>query len=88
MNKKDIEDIVLKATQSEVAQENIATEVGLGTDLRACGLDSLNIVDIAVEVESDLGSLGHDVVFDYSESYVVPQDFVEAAYRQIGGCDE
>ena len=41
------------------------------------------IVDIAREIEDELRDLGHNIIFDYSESYNTPNDFVDEAIRQI-----
>ena len=83
MKRKELENIVVRAAQEEVMNENLPTIVGLDTDLRTCGLDSLNIVDIAREIEDELRDLGHHIIFDYSESYNTPNDFVDEAMRQI-----
>lgn len=83
MKREELENLVVRAAQEEVMNENLPTIVALDTDLRSCGLDSLNIVDIAREVEDELRDLGHSVIFDYSESYNTPNDFVDEAIRQI-----
>ena len=83
MKRKELENIVVRAAQEEVMHENLPTIVELDTDLRSCGLDSLNIVDIAREIEDDLRDLDNSVIFDYSESYNTPNDFVDEAIRQI-----
>ena len=83
MKREELENIVVRAAQEEVMNENLPTIVELDTDLRSCGLDSLNVVDIAREVEDELRDLGHNIIFDYSESYNTPNDFVDEAMRQI-----
>ena len=83
MKREELENIVVRAAQEEVMNENLPTIVELDTDLRTCGLDSLNIVDIAREVEDVLRDLGHNIIFDYSESYNTPNAFVDEAIRQI-----
>lgn len=83
MKREELENIVVRAAQEEVMNENLPTIVELDTDLRSFGLDSLNVVDIAREVEDELRDLGHSVIFDYSESYNTPNDFVKEAIRQI-----
>ena len=83
MKRKELENIVVRAAQEEVMNENLPTIVALDTDLRSCGLDSLNVVDIAREVEDEMRDLGHNIIFDYSESYNTPNDFVDEAMRQI-----
>ena len=83
MKRKELENLVVRVAQEEVMHENLPTIVELDTDLRTCGLDSLNVVDIAREVEDELRDLGHSVIFDHSESYDTPNDFVDEAMRQI-----
>ena len=83
MKREELENLVVRAAQEEVMHENLPTIVSLDTDLRSCGLDSLNVVDIAREVEDELRDLGHNIIFDYSESYDTPNDFVKEAMRQI-----
>lgn len=83
MKREELENIVVRIAQEEVMNENLPTIVALDTDLRSCGLDSLNVVDIAREVEDELRDLGHNIIFDYSESYNTPNDFVDEAVRQI-----
>ena len=83
MKREELENLVVRAAQEEVMHENLPTIVELDTDLRSCGLDSLNIVDIAREIEDDLRDLDNSVIFDYSESYNTPNDFVDEAIRQI-----
>ena len=83
MKREELENLVVRVAQEEVMNENLPTIVELATDLRSCGLDSLNVVDIAREVEDELRDLGHSVIFDYSESYNTPNDFVKEAIRQI-----
>ena len=83
MKREELENLVVRAAQEEVMNENLPTIVELATDLRSCGLDSLNVVDIAREIEDELRDLGHSVIFDYSESYNTPNDFVDEAMRQI-----
>ena len=83
MKREELENLVVRFAQEEVMNENLPTIVELDTDLRSCGLDSLNIVDIAREVEDALRDLGHNIIFDYSESYNTPNDFVKEAMRQI-----
>ena len=83
MKRKELENLIVRVAQEEVMHENLPTIVSLDTDLRSCGLDSLNIVDIAREVEDELRDLGHNIIFDYSESYNTPNDFVKEAIRQI-----
>lgn len=83
MKREELENIVVRVAQEEVMNENLLTIVALDTDLRSCGLDSLNVVDIAREIEDELRDLGHNIIFDYSESYNTPNDFVKEAIRQI-----
>lgn len=83
MKRKELENLIVRAAQEEVMNENLPTIVELDTDLRSCGLDSLNVVDIAREIEDELRDLGHNIIFDYSESYNTPNDFVKEAMRQI-----
>ena len=54
MKRKELENLVVRVAQEEVMHENLPTIVSLDTDLRSCGLDSLNVVDIAREVEDEL----------------------------------
>ena len=83
MKREELENIVVRVAQEEVMNENLLTIVALDTDLRSCGLDSLNVVDRAREIEDELRDLGHNIIFDYSESYNTPNDFVKEAIRQI-----
>ena len=83
MKREELQNLVVRVAQEEVMNENLPTIVELDTDLRTCGLDSLNVVDIAREVEDELKDLGHNVIFDYSESFNTPNDFVDEAMRQI-----
>ena len=83
MKREELQNLVVRVAQEEVMNENLPTIVELDTDLRTCGLDSLNVVDIAREIEDELRDLGHSVIFDYSESYNTPNDFVDEAIRQI-----
>ena len=83
MKREELQNLVVRAAQEEVMNENLPTIVALDTDLRSCGLDSLNVVDIAREVEDEMRDLGHNIIFDYSESYNTPNDFVDEAMRQI-----
>lgn len=83
MKREELENLVVRAAQEEVMNENLPIIVALDTDLRSCGLDSLNVVDIAREIEDELRDFGHNIIFDYSESYNTPNDFVKEAIRQI-----
>ena len=83
MKREELQNLVVRVAQEEVMNENLPTIVELDTDLRSCGLDSLNVVDIAREVEDEMRDLGHNIIFDYSESYNTPNDFVDEAIRQI-----